>query len=235
MARKAAADKYLELEKNYILPDMASLKKAWDAFVALKGEEIRQREYVTTIRYYDSEAFDLLASGATLRKMDACPPLFRAEIDVKTIGKALEGGTMDRKEFPFPMDKDVFDLSVVTEPEAIALLKPLEGKDIREVFYNVNDRQDLRKTFGKAAAKGTIEVSIERADFVDTKTKKIFYSMFQLEIEFKQKYSSRSMNIRQAEGLIDHIGSTITQGIDNITVNTRSKAEIGFTPYLPKT
>lgn len=228
MSDAAANDKTIELEIKYLLPDFASLKKAWDAFLLHAGEILRERKYFTVFHYFDTAEADLFEARTTLRKMDAALPHFKAHMDVKTLGEIDASGALVRKEFPYPMDVDAFSLDVITDAEAQELLKPIAGKPLREYFSNTSDRQDICAVFNSKARRAAIEISVEKTDYYDADTGDLMRTTYELEVEFKHKFSDAAISRADALALIVETGNAITAGISGVEVNTLSKAEIGF-------
>lgn len=235
MSSSSTDDKDLELEIKYLLPDLAALRTAWDNFAALAGDVLRERDYRTVFHYFDTDAFDLLNSGTILRKMDASLPHFLAQMDVKTLGTPSADGVLDRKEFGYPLAVDAFDLAAITDPEAQDLLAPMQGKTLKEYFFNVNERRDLCAAFNSKARKAALEISVEQTDYYDAGNGKLLRTTFELEVEFKQKFSDKTIDKDDAMALIVDTGKTITAGISGAVLSTKSKAETGFNLCCPKT
>lgn len=234
MSSSSTDDKDLELEIKYLLPDLAALKTAWDRFRTLAGDVLRERDYRTVFHYFDTDTFDLLNSGTILRKMDASLPHFLGQMDVKTLGTPSPDGVLDRKEFGYPLDVDAFNLGAITDTEAQDLLAPMQGKPLKEFFYNVNERRDLCATFNSKARKAALEISVEQTDYYDATNGKLLRTTFELEVEFKQKFSDKTIDKDDAMALIVDTSRAITSGISGAVLSTKSKAETGFNLCFPK-
>lgn len=221
-------DAILELEKKFIVRSEADLSRIETAFLAMAETVLRRRAYVTSLHYYDTPARDLLAAGVTLRKMDACPPHFAPEIDVKTIGRVTADGALVREEHPFPMVRDAFRRAAVNTDAARALLKPAHGKRLTRQFSNDSHRRDIRAVFDAGnGRKAALEICVERTDYKDARGK-ILKSCYEVEIEYSQAQSDAGMTLPAAEAFLNRVARAVMHGIDGVTVNTLSKAEMGF-------
>lgn len=225
-----ALRKDLEMEIKFVAKTPEDLSAVRAAFMRHATDILRERTYVTTIRYYDTDDFDLLKSGVTLRKMDESKPYFPPEIDVKTIGHVTDDGVLVRDEYQFPMTRDDFDLAVVTG-EARELLRPADGKDLREVFYTVNARSDVRIAFNHKSRKVAVELCLEKTDYVDAKTGTVFKSSFEFELELSHRHSDKALTHDEAVALMAALGSELLGSAAAATHNPKSKAETGFSFY----
>lgn len=225
-----ALRKDLEMEIKFVARSPEDLSAVRAAFMQHATDVLRERTYVTTIRYYDTDGFDLLKSGVTLRKMDESKPYFAPEIDVKTIGHVTKDGVLVRDEYQFPMIRDEFNLAVVTG-EAKNLLQPADGKELREIFYTVNARSDVRIAFQHNAKKVAVELCLEKTDYVDAITGFVFKSSFEFELELSHRHSDESLTHDEAVTLMATLGGDLLKTATAATHNPKSKAETGFAFY----
>lgn len=222
----------LEMEIKYTALDENDLETARALFLSLTGEVLRERHFVTTIRYYDTENFDLFGtSRTTLRKMDECPPLFRPEMHVKTLGRVENGGVLVRDEYQFALPTDDFDLGVVTDPAARELLAPATGKKLAEIFRTVNARNDLRAVFNVNAKRAAVELCVEKTQYVDAATGKVLKTAYEIELELSHRHSARDLTHDEALALMRRLGGELAGKIAGMAPNPKSKAEIGFSFY----
>lgn len=228
------SDSARELEIKYSMPGWDALNAAWNRFASIVDrigdpETLRERSYHVTTRYYDTEGFDLLKAGTVLRKMDSFQPYFRGEVQIKTETRA-QAACLDRREYAFETDEVFPDLSAVTDPAARDLLAPLAGRRWDEVFRTVNERRDLRITFNLESARETFEISVEKCDFIDSKTNRCLASIFEMEIEYKPP-AGHNANYAAAANVLTIIGDNITDGLPDVARQPRSKAAIGYGFY----
>lgn len=229
MTANPAERKALEMEIKYTASGEGDLTTARDLFLSMTGEVLRERHFVTTIRYFDTENFDLLdTSKTTLRKMDECQPLFKPEMHVKTIGKIEDGGVLVRDEYQFTLPTDEFDLNVITEPAAQALLAPAADKELREIFRTVNARNDLRAVFNVNAKRAAVELCVEKTQYVDGATGSVLKTAYEIELELSHRHSDKALTHAEALGLMQRLGQALAEKIPGMTHNPKSKAEIGF-------
>ena len=219
---------YLEMEIKYTVSSPDDLKTAKEIFLSLTEDVIRERNFKTTIRYYDTNNFDLFDSGTTLRKMDECKPFFKPEMHVKTIGNIQGNNVLVRDEYQFTLPSNAFDLSVIDDVDAYERLMPAAGKTLCEVFRSVNERNDMRAVFNVNAKCAVVELCIEKTEYVDAKTGAIFKTAYEAEMELSHRHSDANITHAEALDLMEKLGGVFMEKISGITPNPKSKAEIGF-------
>lgn len=216
----------IELEAKFVVADEATLARLRDLFCAVSHNKIRDRSYDTIIHYYDTEDFALDRAGVVLRTMDAHPPMFPAEVCVKTKG-TIENGNLVREEYVTETERDGLDVSVLDHPRARDLIAPAAGLPLREHFNSRSERKDVCLGFMVRDKTVAIDVAFDKVTLTQIDTGTVLRQACEVEIEFKDSKSSASITPAEALRTMKMVQAVLQAGAE-MTPWFEGRGETGF-------
>lgn len=154
-----------------IVLSKGDLEKVFNALVREHAPRHIDHKYLPR-HYYDTPNLDLDQNGLSVRvqyKMGKGGAVGGNEQTVKidiSQGATLAGGALFRREIKNPMSSHAPDLSIVTDKDAKAALKPHLGKPLKHIFTAAIERRYFEIESGKGRHKSTVEVAFDVGEII---------------------------------------------------------------------